>query len=142
MNEVIADAGFWIALLNRDDVHHAKAAAFHKQSQSRYVTTSFAIAESCAVLTHRNGAQIRRRLVALGGQGAYRIADHHTKDYVRFAALMEKYEDLPMDLADASLVSLAEDLGHGRIVSTDLRDFRTYRWKNRRPFENLLFPTD
>jgi predicted nucleic acid-binding protein len=43
-----------------------------------------------------------------------------------------------MDLADASLVVLAEELGSGRILSTDQRDFHTYRWKNRRPFHNLL----
>jgi predicted nucleic acid-binding protein len=43
-----------------------------------------------------------------------------------------------MDLADASLVLLAEALGHGRIATTDERDFKTYRWKNRRPFTNLL----
>jgi hypothetical protein len=35
-----------------------------------------------------------------------------------------------MDFADASLVLLAEHLGHGRILSTDRRDFHTYRWKN------------
>jgi uncharacterized protein len=51
---------------------------------------------------------------------------------------MHKYADLPMDLADASLVIRAEELGSGRILSTDNRDFRTYRWKNRRPFKNLL----
>jgi hypothetical protein len=43
-----------------------------------------------------------------------------------------------MDLADASLVLLAEELGSGRIVSTDQRDFNAYRWKHREPFENLL----
>ena len=43
-----------------------------------------------------------------------------------------------MDLADVSLVILAERLGHGRIFSTDKRDFNTYRWKETKPFENLL----
>jgi len=43
-----------------------------------------------------------------------------------------------MDFADASLIVLAEELGHGRIVSTDKRDFGTSRWKNRHPFQNLL----
>ena len=43
-----------------------------------------------------------------------------------------------MDLADASLVILAKELGHGRIFSTVKRDFHTYRWKNHLPFENLL----
>ncbi len=56
----------------------------------------------------------------------------------RVRSLMEKYRDLPMDLADASLVVLAEELGSGEILSTDTRDFRTYRWKNRKPFRNLL----
>ena len=54
--------------------------------------------------------------------------------------LMQKYADLPMDLADASLVILAEELGHGRILSTDQRDFKAYRWKNHKPFQNLLLP--
>jgi hypothetical protein len=52
--------------------------------------------------------------------------------------LMRRYADLPMDLADASLVLLAESMGHGRILTTDQRDFRTYRWKARKPFEPLL----
>lgn len=46
--------------------------------------------------------------------------------------------DVPMDLAYASLVILAENLGSGRILSTDTRDFRTYRWKHRKPFQNLM----
>ena len=53
---------------------------------------------------------------------------------------MIQYANLPMDFADASLVILAEHLGHGRIVSTDKRDFGAYRWKNREPFQNLLEP--
>lgn len=55
-------------------------------------------------------------------------------------SLMEKYQALPMDLADASLILLAESLNSGQILSTDKRDFRTYRWKNHYPFENLLLP--
>lgn len=51
---------------------------------------------------------------------------------------MQKYRALPVDLADASLVVLAKELGSGRILSTDRRDFETYRWKNRKPFQNLL----
>jgi uncharacterized protein len=56
----------------------------------------------------------------------------------RIVPLLEKYAALPMDLADATLVLLAEWLGHGRILSVDRRDFGAFRWKNRQPFENLL----
>lgn len=45
-----------------------------------------------------------------------------------------------MDFTDVSLVILAGALGHGRILSTDTRDFETYRWKNHYSFQNLLLP--
>jgi predicted nucleic acid-binding protein len=61
---------------------------------------------------------------------------------LKVPVLMKRYADLPMDLADASLVLLAESLGHGRILTTDERDFRNYRWKSRRPFQNLLMSDD
>jgi predicted nucleic acid-binding protein len=69
---------------------------------------------------------------------AYKIFDLQISHGERIATLMNKYADLPMDLADASLVILAEHLGHGRILSVDQRDFNTYRWKNQHPFENLM----
>ena len=56
----------------------------------------------------------------------------------RIQDLMKQYQSLPMDLADASLVILAEELGNGRILSIDNRDFNTYRWKNKKPFINLF----
>jgi len=40
---------------------------------------------------------------------------------------MQKYRDLPMDLADVSLVILREELGHGQILSVDYRDFQVIR---------------
>lgn len=62
-----------------------------------------------------------------------------TPEYrTRLPKLMAKYKNLPMDLADASLVLLAEYLNDGRILSTDQRDFNSYRWKDRKPFQNLL----
>ncbi len=67
--------------------------------------------------------------------GIHEIGQEHL-DAIR--ALMEQYAHLPMDLADASLVLAATQLGEGRILSTDRRDFDTYRWKDTEPFHNLL----
>ena len=71
-------------------------------------------------------------------RGAFEVVPLREEHAPRVAELMKKYHKLPMDLADASLVILAEALDHGRIFSTDTRDFRTFRWKSRKPFENLL----
>jgi hypothetical protein len=59
---------------------------------------------------------------------AGRLALHDlTRDETdRMAALMDKYRDRPMDLADASLVAVAERLGMRRIFTLD-SDFHIYR---------------
>jgi predicted nucleic acid-binding protein len=72
------------------------------------------------------------------GAGGISVLDLSLEDIPRLHQLMEKYRDLPMDLADASLVLAAETLGSGDILSTDQRDFKTYRWKTHRPFRNLM----
>src|SRR6185295_14422801 len=52
----------------------------------------------------------------------------------RCRVLMEKYADLPMDYADATLVVLAEELGTDLVFTTDRRDFEVYRFGKDRPF--------
>jgi uncharacterized protein len=51
--------------------------------------------------------------------------------------LMRKYQDLPMDLADAALVRVAEREKIGRIFTIDRRDFGIYRPAGIRRFEIL-----
>jgi uncharacterized protein len=75
------------------------------------------------------------RNLAAGASEVFHLQEMHL---VRMIELLENYADLPMDMADASLVILAEHLGHGRILSSDRRDFNVYRWRNAQPFENLL----
>jgi hypothetical protein len=54
------------------------------------------------------------------------------------ATLMEKYDDLPMDLADASLVWLAGELGILEVVTLDETDFGIYRLPGGKRLANLL----
>lgn len=51
---------------------------------------------------------------------------------------MTKYKDVPMDLADASLVVLAEECQTRRILSLDIKDFSIYQWGNKNYFDNLF----
>ena len=96
------------------------------------------LTETCYLLLNRLGPEAQERFLASHAGGAFVVADPEIHGPDRMGPLMRKYRDLPMDAAAASLVLLAEALGHGRILSTDRRDFRTYRWKRRKPFENLL----
>lgn len=135
---IIADSGFWLALGDRKDKHHQTALNFVENASERLITTYPVITEVCHLLLKRSGteAQLRfMKMYLMGGFDVFEITDNSKK---RLFELMTQYADLPMDFADASLVLLAEHLGHGRILSTDKRDFHTYRWKNTKPFQNLL----
>ena len=53
-------------------------------------------------------------------------------------AMMDKYEDLPMDFCDASLVYLATSLKTNRIATIDRRDFCVYRLPGNKRFVHVL----
>ncbi|MDR0781504.1 MAG: PIN domain-containing protein [Pseudomonadales bacterium] len=136
---ILADSGFWIALGNRRDHHHAAAcAALERWASEGFVTTWPVLTEVTHLLTARIGLPQALAFIDAIARGAAAVPKPPDNALSRSAALMYRYRNLPMDLADASLVILAEDLGEGRILSTDLRDFAGYRWKNTQPFTNLL----
>lgn len=135
---VIADTGFWVALANRRDRHHERALGWLDALEEPLVTTWPVVTETCHLLLHRLGVQSEITFLRSLDLGAFELFALTGNDAGRLVELMDKYRDLPMDLADASLVRLAEHLGHGRILSTDRRDFLAYRFKSREPFENLF----
>ncbi len=136
---ILADSGFWIALGNRRDHHHAAArGALDRHAHEGFITTWPVLTEVTHLLAAHVGIAQCVAFVDSIAHGACAIPEPPSDALFRAHALMSKYRDLPMDLADASLVILAEDLGEGRILSTDQRDFDGYRWKNTQPFTNLL----
>ena len=137
---IIADSGFWIALADKNDKHHAKADTVAKSLDESLITSFPVMTEVCHLLLKRQGVTAQFSFMQMYQLGAFEVFEIQERHKARIVDLMRQYADLPMDLADASMVLLAEDLGHGRIFSTDKRDFHTYRWKNTQPFQNLLLP--
>lgn len=135
---IIADTGFFLALANRKDRYHTLAKRALGDVKEPLVTTWPVLTETCHLLVARMGATALFAFVESGARGAFEIFELTPRQLPAMLALMQKYRALPMDLADASLVVLADELGTGKILSTDRRDFQTYRWKNRKPFQNLL----
>lgn len=135
---ILADSGYWIALFDRGDRYHQRAVEVARNLTEQLLVTWPVLAETTGVLGERLGKSAAHDMLRIGEHGAYRIHPMAQHDLPQLRALMEKHADLPMDLADASLVLVAEQSGDGRILSTDQRDFRTYRFKQRRPFRNLL----
>jgi len=133
---VLSDTGFWYAFFNPKDKFHPHSLAVMQRLDEGLITTWPVITETCYLL----GSKSQLRFLQALDADYVDVFQIHPKHLPHIQRLMHKYADLPMDLADASLVILAEELGHGRILSTDQRDFKTYRWKNHKPFQNLLLP--
>ena len=137
---IIVDTGFWLALANDRDQYHQQAKQALSRINEPLITTWCVVTETCYLLLTRIGnfAQINF-LNSLSTDQIEIFNPKHHQHNPQIVMLMQQYANLPMDLADASLIILAEHLGHGRILSVDTRDFNTYRWKNTKPFQNLLF---
>lgn len=136
---IIADSGFWIALADKKDKYHQVAENAAKTLDEILITTTPVITEVCHILLSRQGIRAQLSFMQMYQLGAFEVFELQNKYKNRIVELMQQYADLPMDFADASMVILAEHIEHGRILSTDRRDFHTYRWKNKQPFQNLLF---
>jgi predicted nucleic acid-binding protein len=135
---IIADTGFWLALANVRDAYHRRAKAALAHHRGPFITTWPVMTETCHLLVTRLSENAALAFVRSCTLGAFQVFALEPSHLLRIEQLMTKHRDLPMDLADASLVILAEELGSGRILSTDKRDFGAHRWKNRKPFRNLL----
>jgi len=136
---ILADTGFFVALIVRSDRHHESAlAAARRHAKEGLLTTWPVLTETIHLVQRMRGPAVAHKLLASIDAGAAQLFDLTPTHLPRVLELMKKYSDLPMDLADASLLVCAEAIGHGRILSTDMRDFGAYRWKHRKPFKNLL----
>lgn len=140
-NKLIADTGFFVACLCSRDKHHDRAIMLLKEVkvQRRELITTWPVLTEVCHLLYRYSPELVVKFLKSFQQGAFEVYQLQLSDVGRMVTLVKKYDNLPMDIADASLVILAEEIGYGEIVSTDQRDFKTYRWKNRYSFKNLFF---
>ena len=137
---VLADSGPLAALYNRRDKHHQRALDFFRVQGAhlRMLTTWEVVSEVVYFLDFSAAAQsdFLQWLHAGHEQGLLTIGALQPADLPGLAALIRKYADRPMYLADASLVWLAEKTGVTDIITIDRADFAVYRTSKRKSFKN------
>ncbi len=131
----LVDAGPLVATFSKGDSHHAASVAFFASARGQLITTWPVIAEACHLLRRAPAERVNLlRWVERGGLTTFDTLGDHVGGVI---AHMGKYADVPMDLADASLVIAAIDTGIRDIASTD-SDFDVYRLPNRARLNNVL----
>jgi predicted nucleic acid-binding protein len=140
---MLTDAGPLIALFDRRDPDHLACADVVRETSTSLQSTWPAFAEAMFLLGERfrrTRWSVQKKLWGLLATGALMLRDLTPDEIQRSCELMQKYHDLPMDLADATLVALAESTGTERIFTLD-RDFRVYRLHGRKAFDIVPKPT-
>jgi predicted nucleic acid-binding protein len=132
---ILVDAGPLVALIHADDVHHQRCKDALATLREPMLTVWPAFTEAMYLLSFSGAAQ--DTLWEILESDAIRMADLNEEDYPRLQQLLRKYRDLPMDLADAALVRVAERERIPRIFTIDRRDFEIYRPTGIRRFEIL-----
>jgi predicted nucleic acid-binding protein len=135
MKAVLIDTGCVVALLDRSEQHHAASLAAISQVAGPLVTCEAVIAESCYLLCRLPGAI--DAVLENVERGIFQIPMPLSGRAHAVRRLLKKYARVPMDLADACLVDLADELDTGEILTLN-GDFRVYRWRKNRPFQILV----
>jgi len=136
--QVIVDTGPLVALIDARDGHHQWTVAQWGEIEPPLLTCESVVSEACFLLdqTRAGSGAVLEMLLRKAIKLDFHL-DEHLKE-VR--ALQRKYADVPMSVADASLVRMAEQLSRSAILTLD-GDFQVYR-KHGRSVIPLIAPDD
>jgi uncharacterized protein len=127
-----------VALLDRREAFHQRAAAALGEITAPLVTCEPVIAESCHLLRRVAGA--RKLVLANVESGVFQLPLQLGYCASAIRRIWNKYRDHDIDLADAFLVHLGNEFSAGEILTLN-RDFRIYRWGRNNPFR-IRVPLD
>jgi predicted nucleic acid-binding protein len=134
LNSILIDSGPLIALFDSSEKNHRPIRAFLREHPYRYVSTLAVFTEVSHMLDFSVAAQ--RDFYEWVMHKGVIISDINQNDIARLVELTDKYADLPMDFADATLVITAEKTGIKEIISLD-KDFDVYRLPGREQIRNV-----
>ena len=132
---ILLDTGPLVALLSRNDAHHARARQLFAECVPPFRCCEAVIAEACFLMrkVHTAGPA---EVVALGRRGLYGMAISAGEHWTNIEAVLRKYSARPISFADACLIRCAEVHQEARILTFD-GDFGVYRWARNRKFDIL-----
>jgi predicted nucleic acid-binding protein len=138
MNQVVLiDTGPLVALLDRRDQYHAWAVEQMSRLRPPSRTCEAVIAEAFHLLRHFPNA--RAAILEMAADGALTTPFQLCAQAPEILALVKKYSDVPMALADACLVRMSELMPNSVVLTLD-SDFRIYRRHKRQKIPLLIPP--
>ena len=128
----IIDTGPWVALIDRSESRHLDCVQWLKDFRGHLYSTEAVLTEVMYLLNFSAAAQAAALDFVI--QSIVEIVPIDIESAQMMKTLIQKYADLPMDYADATLVCLARETGMRHIATLDKKDFSIYRPGKNRPF--------
>jgi uncharacterized protein len=135
MKNILIDAGPLIALFDREDNYHTSIISFIPHIKDRLITTWPVVAEVCHMLSFSVLCQLD--FLTWCDRGGLKIEEIAETDIKSIVSLTKKYDNVPMDLADATLMILAKRLEIFEIISID-SDYDIYRTLKKEMVRNIF----
>jgi uncharacterized protein len=137
MSGVILDTGPLVAYLIETDNHHEWVCEQMASMETPFWTCEAVLTE--AMFLVRTVPRLREAIVQMLGSGFlkinFQVADQHSA----LLSMIERYNNVPMSLADACIVRMAELLPQSHVFTLD-SDFHVYRKNTRHVIPSITPP--
>jgi predicted nucleic acid-binding protein len=129
---ILIDTGPIVALFDKDDRYHVLCVEILKEIREPLITT-WPVLTECFYLLNFSW-EVQDSLWLFIQRGGVEIYPIEKELLIRCREWVKRYRDLPMDLADVTLVALADILEVPKIFTLDHKDFAIYRFKQKKRF--------
>jgi uncharacterized protein len=137
---ILVDTSAALQLASSSAHRHADVLSIVDELSGPFLLSPFVLAELDYMLGRRHGQDAQLAMLGEVAEGAYELAGFSRTDVQSATAVIRRYADLRVGLADASIVVLAEQHRTLDILTFDSRHFRAMQGPGGRPFR--LLPDD
>ena len=131
---ILVDTAPLISLFDASQKYHSQCIETYKSLSQPMLTTWCCFTETMYFLHKLRGWQGQNTLWKFLESNALHLHQTTSSERLRMKQLMKRYQNIPMDLADASLVATAESLDKTTIFTLD-SDFFIYRLHESKSFD-------
>jgi predicted nucleic acid-binding protein len=124
---IICDTSGLVAAYSAADHRCGQVTAVLRADPGPLVLSPFVLAELDYLVETRAGVRDTLKVLTDVAAGIYSIAEFDRFDVEQAAALVERYKEMRIGLADASIVVLAARYGTTRLLTFDEKHFRAIR---------------
>jgi uncharacterized protein len=124
---LVVDAGPLVAAAAKRDRHHERCVELLANAQRPLIVPVLVVTEVAYFLADRLGPEAERAFAESFRRGELVAEPVEPSDWSRITELLDRYDDLPLGIVDASVVAVCERLGETTLATLDRRHFGTVR---------------